>query len=70
MIRDVHPGSGSRVRLLIIPDPGVKKAPDSGSVSATLHVNGFASPLLLLYTIIFKSINVASCRLLGYHAAN
>jgi hypothetical protein len=69
MIRDVHPGSGSRVRLLIIPDPEVKKAPDSGSVSATLHVYGFASPLLLLYTIIFRAINVASCRLLGYHAA-
>jgi hypothetical protein len=25
MIRDVHPGTGSRVRIFIIPDPGVKK---------------------------------------------
>ncbi len=30
----VHPGSGSR--FLPIPDPGVKKAPDPGSGSATL----------------------------------
>jgi hypothetical protein len=29
MIRDVYPGSGS------IPDPGIKKAPDPGSESAT-----------------------------------
>jgi hypothetical protein len=41
MIRDVHPGSGSRIRILTfypsqIPDPGVKKAPDPGSGSATL----------------------------------
>ncbi len=39
MIRDVHPGS--RIRNLIFypsrgPDPGVKKAPDPGSRSATL----------------------------------
>jgi hypothetical protein len=39
MIRVVHPGS--RIRMLTfyqswIPDPGVKKAPDHGSGSATL----------------------------------
>ncbi len=39
MIRVFHPGS--RIRMLIfypsqIPDPGVKKAPDPGSGSATL----------------------------------
>jgi hypothetical protein len=42
MIRDVHPGS--RIRILIfypsrIPDPGVKKAPDSESGSLTLDPN-------------------------------
>jgi hypothetical protein len=41
MIRDVNPQSGSRRRILIfflpIPDPEVKKAPDPGSGSATLH---------------------------------
>jgi hypothetical protein len=38
MIRVVHPGSGSRIRMLTIshpgsriPDPGVKKAPNPGS---------------------------------------
>jgi hypothetical protein len=38
MIRNVHPGSGSRIRILIftyngfrIPYPGVKKSPDPGS---------------------------------------
>jgi hypothetical protein len=39
MIQFVHPGSGSRIRILIflpIPDTGVKKAPDPGSGSATL----------------------------------
>jgi hypothetical protein len=41
MIRFVHPGS--RIRMLTfyqsrIPDPGVKKAPDPGSGSATLVV--------------------------------
>jgi hypothetical protein len=40
MIRVVHPGS--RIRMLTfypsrIPDPGVKKAPDPGSGSATLR---------------------------------
>jgi hypothetical protein len=39
MIRVVHPRSGSRIRILTltlhIPDSGVKKAPDSGSGSAT-----------------------------------
>jgi hypothetical protein len=41
MIQVVHPGSGSRIRILIflpIPDPGVKKAPDPGSRSATLMI--------------------------------
>jgi hypothetical protein len=37
MIRVVHPGSG--FRILIFPDPGVKKAPDPGSGSATLISN-------------------------------
>jgi hypothetical protein len=41
MIRVVHPGS--QIRMLTfypsrIPDPGVKKAPDPGSGSATLPV--------------------------------
>jgi hypothetical protein len=37
MIRDVHPGFGSWFFYLSrIPDQGVKKAPDSGSGSATL----------------------------------
>jgi hypothetical protein len=39
MIRVFHPVSGSLVRILIflpIPDPGVIKAPDPGSGSATL----------------------------------
>jgi hypothetical protein len=36
LIRDVYPGSESRIRILIfypsrIPDPGVKKAPDPGA---------------------------------------
>jgi hypothetical protein len=35
MIRVVHPGSGSRMR---IPDPGVKKALDPGSGSETLLI--------------------------------
>jgi hypothetical protein len=45
MIRYVHPGSGSRIWILIfypsrIPDPGVKQAPHpgSGSGSATLPI--------------------------------
>ncbi len=38
MIRVIHPGSGSRIRILIfypsrMPDPGVKKAPDPGSAT-------------------------------------
>jgi hypothetical protein len=46
----VHPGSGSRIRILTfcpsrILDPGVKKAPDHGSGSATLV--GIMSPLPL-----------------------
>ncbi len=40
MIRVVHPGSASRIRILFFssipgPDPGVKKEPDPGSGSAT-----------------------------------
>ncbi len=35
MIRDVHPGSGSR--FLPIPDPGVKKAPEPGSRVYLFH---------------------------------
>ncbi len=50
MIRIVHPGS--RIQMLTfypswIPDPGVKKAPDPGSESATLNVtkkNQFSDP--------------------------
>ena len=50
MIRIVHPGS--RIQMLTfypswIPDPGVKKAPDPGSGSATLNVtkkNQFSDP--------------------------
>ncbi len=45
MIRVVHPRSGSRIRILTltlhIPDPGVKKAPDPGSGSATLLTGTF-----------------------------
>jgi hypothetical protein len=43
MIRYVHPGSESG--FLLIPDPGVKKAPDPGSGSATLLVRVQCSPL-------------------------
>jgi hypothetical protein len=42
MIQVVYPGSGSRIRIFYpsrIPDPGVKKAPDPGSGSATLKVS-------------------------------
>ncbi len=40
-IPEPEPGSGTKIRILIfypsrIPDPGVKKAPDPGSDSATL----------------------------------
>ncbi len=43
MIRVVHPGSGFRIQIWIfypsrITDPGVKKAPDPGSGSATLLI--------------------------------
>jgi hypothetical protein len=41
--RKYDPGCSSRIRMLTfypsrIPDPGVKKAPDPGSGSATLHI--------------------------------
>jgi hypothetical protein len=39
MIRVVHPGSGSRIWILIfspVPDQGVRKASDLGSGSTTL----------------------------------
>jgi hypothetical protein len=39
MIRDVHPGSRNRILIFYpsrIQDPGVKKAPHTGSRSATL----------------------------------
>jgi hypothetical protein len=37
MIRVIHPGTGSRIRVFLpIPDPEVKKAPDPGS--GTLHL--------------------------------
>ncbi len=54
MIRVVHPGSGSRMRILTfypsrIPDPGVKKAPDPGSGSVTLYIKVWSS-LPLLYS--------------------
>jgi hypothetical protein len=39
MIRDVHPGSGFFPSRIRIPDPGVKKVPDSGSGSAILERN-------------------------------
>ncbi len=40
MIWVVHPGSVSRIQILFlpIPDPGVKKAPDPGSGSATCFI--------------------------------
>ncbi len=43
MIWDVHPGSGSRIRILIfypsrIPDPGVKKALDPGSATLATRI--------------------------------
>jgi hypothetical protein len=37
MIREIHPGSGSRF-FLPIPDPGVKKAPDLGSATMSLNI--------------------------------
>jgi hypothetical protein len=36
MIQYIHPGSGSDLDFLPIPDPGVKNAPEPGSGSATL----------------------------------
>jgi hypothetical protein len=52
MVRVVHPGS--RIRMLTfypsrIPDPGVKKAPDPGSGSATL--------ILFMYMLVLLSRN-------------
>ncbi len=52
MIRVVHPGSGSWIRILIcypyrIPDPGVKMQPDPGAGSAILtkKVHHFSGPI-------------------------
>jgi hypothetical protein len=47
MIQVVHPGS--RIRILTfypsrIPGPGIKKAPDPGSGSATLTLTSVADP--------------------------
>jgi hypothetical protein len=52
MIRVVHPGS----RILTfypsrIPDPGVKKAPDPGSGSATLLSSCPAPPTLMMHNL-------------------
>jgi hypothetical protein len=51
MIRVVHPGSGSRIRIpdpffypSRIPDPGVKKAPDPGSATRHHTVQYYATP--------------------------
>ncbi len=54
MIRVVHPGS--RIRILTfypswIQDPGVKKAPDPGSGSATLLSSSFRWECVLLMAI-------------------
>jgi hypothetical protein len=43
MIRHVHPDTD--LNLLPIPDPGVKKAPDPGSGSATLPESQFPKSL-------------------------
>jgi hypothetical protein len=50
-IRDPISGirdTGSGKNLLRIPDPGVKKAPDTGSGSATLTTHVFSSLVFLL----------------------
>ncbi len=60
MIRVVHPESESWIRIRIflpIPDPGVKKATDPGSGSATL-------PLILLCSLFLSQLKrelVVSC---------
>jgi hypothetical protein len=43
MIQNVHPGSGSRIQILIfypsrIPDTGVKKTPDPGPATLVLWI--------------------------------
>ncbi len=60
MIRVVHPGS--RIRMLTfypsrIPDPGVKKAPDPGSISATLATKKFN------YTCFLSALRSSCCSL-------
>jgi len=61
MIRVFHPGSRSRIRMLIfypsyIPDRGVKKAPDVRSGSATLvrRLRTLASHLLIYSFFLFR----------------
>jgi hypothetical protein len=49
MFRDVHPRIPDRdLDFLPIPDPGVKKAPDPGSGSATLLFSDVTTLYLIL----------------------
>jgi hypothetical protein len=42
----------SGIRKKLIPDPGVKKASDPGSGTATLLISNFASQLCKCYTVL------------------
>jgi hypothetical protein len=62
MIRDVHPGSGSRFSpfpnpdFLPIPDPGVKKAPDPGSASLLMIVKAILSMRAFVGTCTYNNV--------------
>jgi hypothetical protein len=56
MIRVVHPGSGSRIRIMTfhpsrIPDPGVKRAPDPGSRTRIRNTGKIKNPSSLIIKI-------------------
>ncbi len=60
--RKYDPGCSSRIRILIfypslIPDPGVKKAPDPGSGSATLNYLHFLE-LCSYFTLILENCHL------------
>jgi hypothetical protein len=71
MIRDVHPGSGSLIRILIfylpIPDPGVKKSQDPGSATLVVSVCMINECGLLLLSVNPFLRTSAACRLNSKH---